>query len=73
MLLLDEHRSVPWTIEREREKKEKRKKAVGVPLAATKVPVAMADITSIGRAFFSFFVLSSTDRKKRKRRIMKCL
>jgi hypothetical protein len=59
--------------EREGEKKRKKKKAVGVPLAATKFPVAMADITSIGRAFFSFFVFHSTDRKKKKRRIMKCL
>ncbi len=58
--------------DRKREKKkEKREKAVGVPLAATKFPVAMADITSIGRALFSFFVLHSTDRKRR--RIMKCL
>lgn len=40
--------------DREKERK-KRKKAVGVPLAATKFPVAMADITSIGRriSFFS--------------------
>ena len=60
--------------ERERKKKKKGEKAVGVPLAATKFPVAMADITSIGRALFSFFVLHSTDRnKKEKRRIMKCL
>ena len=62
MLLLDEHRSVPWTIERERErgKKEKREKAVGVPLAATKFPVAMADITSIGRGLsFLFFFFPS--------------
>jgi hypothetical protein len=54
--------------EREREKKEKREKAVGVPLAATIVPVAMADIRSIGRRFFPFFLLSSTDSKERKKK-----
>jgi hypothetical protein len=65
MLLLDEHRSLPSTRERrETTREKKREKGVGVPLAATIVPVAMADITSIGRAFF--FSLSSTDRKKKK-------
>jgi len=55
--------------DRKREKKkEKREKAVGVPLAATKFPVAMADITSIGRALFSFFVLHSTDRNKKEKK-----
>jgi hypothetical protein len=68
MLLLDEHRSVPWTIEREREGERERKKEVRVPLGATKVPVAMADIRAIGRAFFSFFVLSSPGRKKRRKK-----
>ena len=65
--------------ERRERKREKREKDVGVPLAATIVAVAMADVRSIGwtSLFFSFlFSLVSRARPKETRaekRIMKYL
>jgi hypothetical protein len=58
MLLLDEHCSLPST----------REKIVDVPLAARIVPVAMANMKSIDRAFSTFVLLSSTDKKERKKK-----